>query len=831
MKILRAVLLLVACVGVFYGANNSFGLVPPLGKFLDPFAGFWQNGRAQDVVPEVLTISGLQHEVNVVWDDRQIPHIFADNSMDLYLAQGYLTARARLWQMDFTKRVTAGRLSELFGSRMIDFDRFYRRIGMVSGAEVALEVMMDDPESGPAVNAYCKGVNAFINELDYKNLPVEYKILGYEPEEYTPMDVALLLKSFQYQLAFHGNDASLTRTKAVFGPGTMDLLYPLLPAISEPVIPEGETWDFEPIEVAQPPLPGGPGPPPGPSLGVRDNNRDTGEPMLSSPRRSDRPMEAPAIGSNNWVVSGSRTQSGVPLLANDPHLSLTLPSVWYECQLSAPGLNVYGVIPPGAPGIIFGFNEKIAWGITNAQTDVLDWYEIKFTDSTNSAYYYDGQPRPTRLRVEEIHVKGGETVYDSVIYTHYGPVCYLKGEAPFDDDVPPGCAMRWTGLEPSNEMRAILSLNYAADYDEFRASLSELSCPQLNFVYADLEGDIGIVHNGRFPLRWLDQGSTIMDGSLSGYEWQGWIPNAHIPDIRNPVRGYLSSANQHPTDSDYPYWLGWNWISVDRASRINERLEELTAATLDDMMDLQNDVHNYHARHVLPTMLSVIDRDILSESERVAFDEISAWDYEHSADAIPPRLFTYWWWWLNHELWDDDMDTPQGSLAWPSRDVTEQILLSAVLSPFWDNINTEEPESRSDIVIEAFISAFDQLTSDFGPYGTAWTVSESRGTTIRHLARVPGFGSGKLATGGTKTTVNATQAHYGPTWRMIVSLERPIRAWGVIAGGQSGHPGSQFYDIDLKDWVNGSYREFLFLQSAHDDRDRLISRTRLEPQS
>jgi penicillin amidase len=320
MKWIRAAILLLLAAGTAFVLGTRFGLIPPLGKFLDPATGFWQNGRGVDELPTVLALTELQDTVHVVWDDRQIPHIFASNKHDLYFAQGYLTARARLWQMDFVPRAAAGRLSEIIGPSMLTYDKHQRRIGMLWGAEKDTAAMQADSVSGPAIRAYAAGVNSYRTSLEPEDLPVEFKMLDYEPEEFTVLSVALVLKSFQQTLTFRNSDLALSYSWRAMDSSMFHMLYPSISPFPEPVIPSGTNWDFDPM-----PLPGPPPPLPyRPAKSVGESGYTQRDQLRAGP---------PVIGSNNWVVSGSRSITGRPFLANDMHLGLSLPGVWYECHM------------------------------------------------------------------------------------------------------------------------------------------------------------------------------------------------------------------------------------------------------------------------------------------------------------------------------------------------------------------------------------------------------------------------------------------------------------------------------------------------------------------
>ena len=290
------------------------------------------------------------------------------------------------------------------------------------------------------------------------------------------------------------------------------------------------------------------------------------------------------VGSNNWAVSGKKTKSGFPILCDDPHLQLTLPSIWYEVQLSAPGLNVRGVSLPGAPGVVIGFNEKIAWGVTNAGSDVLDFYQLRFRDQQRREYAWGETWRPLTWRREEVRVRGGKTVVENVPYTHLGPVPFATSRPGMPDWIPDGAAMRWTGHDASTILDALYRLNRARGYEDFKAAIAGFDCPAQNFAYAGSDGRIAIWHNGKFPLRARGQGRYLLDGSDPQSEWAGWVPMDRVPAMEDPERGFVSSANQSPTDDAYPYYLGWDYGTFERGRRINELLEAATAISGADMV-------------------------------------------------------------------------------------------------------------------------------------------------------------------------------------------------------------------------------------------------------
>lgn len=777
------------------------GQVPPLGPFLNPSSGFWANAETQYPTNYSLTLdhNALSEPVNVYFDEHNIPHIFAENDRDLYFAQGYITARDRLWQMEMQTHAAAGRLSEILGPQMLDYDRYQRRIGMVYGAEQSLEGIMENDTTAQVVKAYSTGVNEWIRQLDPAEMPLEYKILNYEPEKWTPLKTALLLKYMTYTLASNHEDVRMSNTRTHFGDDFIQNVLDIHPEWNDPVIPPSREWNFKPEQVNKP-----------------------GDDFTPSLVEDILPFQAdPANGSNNWAVDGSKTKSGYPILANDPHLGLSLPSIWYAVQLHSPNQNTMGASLPGAPSIIVGFNEHAAWGTTNVGADVWDWYEIEFRDSTLAEYRYDGQWRSTKQRVEEIRVKGEETVQDTVTYTHHGPVVQSSGDKPMRSGIPKYHAMRWIGHEKSNEINFFLNINRAQNHEDYRKALRYYHSPAQNWVFAD-SSDIAITAAGKYPLKWNQQGRYISNGSNPAYDWQGWIPFEHIPSVRNPERGFVSSANQDITDDSYPYYLDDDFAPFERGKRINDRLSEMEEITPSDMQQLQLDTHSYHAEKALPLMLDHLQTDSLSENRKKYAELLSDWDFKNEGNATAPSIFYYWWEALYKAIWDDEYGSADIPLQRPSRDQTVHLMRNKPNASWFDNINTSDAESLSDLINNSFATALKNLENDHGYDAQNWQWGNVNTTNIPHLGEIPGLGRNNLFTDGGAESINATRGSHGPSWRMIVQLGPRVKAWGIYPGGQSGNPGSNLYENMIDDWNAGELYRLNFMKEEP-DKDKFNS--------
>lgn len=765
-------------IGFVVILDHKWGAIPPLGRLLSPQEGFWQNATpiSKDY-NEQLNLPGLKGKTEVWLDDRMVPHIFAENDADAYYVEGYMHARDRLWQMELQILAASGRLSEILGSKLLNYDRMQRRTGMVYGAELALKEMEADPVTKTAVESYTAGINAYINSLTPASLPIEYKLLNYKPRPWVSLNSALLLKSMAQDLAGGVNDLEYTNARRLFSKTDFDLMYPDFDDSIDPIIPAGTKYEAATVKAVPPP----------------DSIMRLSGALLKF--KEDKPD--PDNGSNNWAVAGSKTRSGAPILCSDPHLGLRLPSIWYEVQIHTPEMNVYGASLPGAPGVIIGFNDHIAWGVTNGSEDVKDFYQMQFREG-HKQYLFNGTYRDADQRVEKINIRDGKPYYDTVAYTVWGPVVY---DNTFPDTTAGQqfLAMRWKALDASNEILTFLKLNKAHNYDDYLAALKYYGCPAQNFVFASKQGDIGLWHNGLYPLRWKDQGKWIMPGSDSSFAWQGYIPMDQNPHMRNPERAFVSSANQHPADSTFPY----NYIGdydLFRGKRINEVLSAMNQITVQDMMLLQNDNMNLFARAAMPLLKKHISN--ITPEEQPYWKILQEWNLQNSPDSKGATIFYILWDQLQNLIWNDDMGSVALQMPWEKTTLNWLIRDSSM--HFIDNINTPEKETLSSLVQQAFKVTTDSVRVLEGRKILEW--GRYRGTDIKHLTRsLPSFSAMNLYTGGGRHIVNATKKGHGPSWRMVVQLSDKTEAYGIYPGGQSGNPGSPFYDNAIQDWVQGKY--------------------------
>lgn len=797
MRIIPFAISSVVTVGLVVVLSMKWGPAPPFGKFLSPQQGFWQNAEAVDKdFSASLDFPELKGNSNVYFDERLVPHIFADNDEDAYFIQGYLHAKFRLWQMEFQTMATAGRISEIIGDRALNYDREQRRMGLTFAAENMVKGIDGDPRTRSAVNAYTAGVNAWIDNLTESKLPLEYKLLDYKPERWSNLKTALFVKQLTKTLAGYGygNDFQYTSLLTVFTDDQVKMLFPYAPDTLSPIIPKGTVYDQPAVTAVKPAT----------SDSVYLKLTDSIK-VIST----DKPT--PGVGSNNWAVSGSKTRSGAPILCNDPHLDLNFPSIWYELQMNTPTFNGYGVSFPGIPGVVIGFNDSIAFGFTNGGVDVMDFYKVRFQDDSKKKYWSDGQWKDTRIKIEEIKVKGGATVLDTVAYTHFGPVMYDKSFTNVSSDGE-AVAIRWKAHDQSNELLMWWNLDRAKNYQDYSEAIKFLECPVQNIAFASKTGDIALWQQGSVPLRWARQGAYLMPGEDDSYAWQGYIPQQENPHAYNPERGFVSSANQRAADNTYPYYVPGDF-SVYRGIRINDRLSNMEQITPQDMMKLQNDNFNEKASIFRPTLLKYTDPKKLDAEEQRLLALFSSWNLENNVTEKGPTIFEAWVDTLMVKVWRDELSRVKDPIYphestlvdWMGRDST---------FAYADDITTPQVETNTDVVTASFKAVAPRLLTLEREGKLDWGSNNT--LTIFHLLRTGAlpFAKEGISNGGGSEIVNATRGTFGPSWRMVVQLTANTEAYGVYPGGQSGNPGSRFYDNFVDTWTHGQYYPLWVMKKA-----------------
>ena len=805
MRVLPFLLSAAVTTGLVIALNTSFKIgatyAPPFGKFLSPQHGYLQNAEsANENFSADLNFPQLSGKVNIYFDERLVPHVFAEQENDAYFAQGFLHAKFRLWQMEMQIRFASGRVSEVVGAseKALNIDRDFRRLGMVYAAENALAELEQDPTIKAECDAYTAGVNAYIETLTEKKYPIEYKLLGYAPEKWSNLKTMLFLKLMSFDLAAHEDDFEMTNARSFFSADDFGKLFPAVQDSLDPIIPKGTLFEKQKVFPLSPKD----------ADSLYFNNKDIAFENENKPDRDN--------GSNNWAVSGKKTKSGAPILCNDPHLGLNLPSLWYEMQISAPGFNAYGATFPGSPGIIIGFNDSCAFGFTNGGRDVRDYYEIKFKDDSRKEYLFNGEWKPTRFRVDSIHIKGATDYIDSVAYVQLGnnwcPVMYDKKYNGGKSTGQKNYAVRWTAHDRSDELRIFNMLDHAKNYADYSAAVVNLHTPGQNCVFACKNGDIAIRTQGDWPAKWKGQGDFVMPGIDSSYLWQGMIPQDEVPYQYNPERGFISSANQKPVEETYPYYIGRDY-PMYRGIAINKKLSAMNNITAQDMMAMQTDNYNTPAAMLMPLVLKNMQIAQLNADEKKYYDLLQGWNLRNDVGSKGATVFELWWKEFDSTVYNDEYARAPKPIMRPFESTLLEAILKDSAYKFLDNVNTVTKETLADDITAAFKTACITLKKAETQGVLEW--EKYKGTHITHLSRaLPSFNSKNLAVGGGPHTINAAKSDHGPSWRMIVSLTPQTEAYGVYPGGQNGNPGSKYYDNFIDQWAAGKYYTLWMMTSA-----------------
>jgi penicillin G amidase len=805
MRIILFILTATITTGLVILLNTKLVLPAPLGKLLSPQHGVWQNAEsASENFTADLKFPQLNAKTNVYFDDRLVPHIFAEQENDAYFVQGYLHAKFRLWQMELQTFAAAGRASEILGEKGLNHDREFRRLGMVYAAEIAEQEANKDTIIKAACDAYTAGVNAYINTLTESSLPLEYKLIGYKPELWTNLKTSLFLKYMSYDLAAHEDDFEMTNAKSFFTADDFAKLFPAVQDSLDPIIPKGTPFQKQKVFPKAPAN----------IDSVYFNNKDV---IVTEEQKPDREN-----GSNNWAVSGKKTKSGAPILCNDPHLVLNLPSLWYEVQISTPAFNAYGVSFPGAPGVIIGYNDSCAFGFTNGGRDVRDYYEIQFKDDTREEYLFNGAYHATIFRIDTIKIKDKPDFIDSVAYVQLGnnwcPVMYDKNFSGSRSTNNKNYAVRWTAHDPSNELKIFNMLNHAKNYADYLAAVTNLHTPGQNCVFACKSGDIAIRTQGNWPAKWKGQGDFVMPGTDSSYLWQGMVPQDEVPYQYNPERGFVSSANQKPVSETYPYYLGRNY-PVYRGFEINRRLNKMANITPQDLMALQTDNYNAFAQMMIPLFIKNIKAAELSSDEQKYFEFLKNWNLRNDAGSKGATVFELLWKNFKDTVFKDEFAKAPKVIMYPFESSLLEGLLKDTAYKFLDNIATPQKETLADDITAALKKTALELKQAEIAGKLNW--EKYKATHIDHLAKLPEFSKTNLPIGGGTHNINATRETHGPSWRMVISLTKQTEAYGVYPGGQSGNPGSKYYDNFVGHWAAGKYY-LLWMMAKGEENDKRV---------
>ncbi len=792
MKLLKIFIAIITSIGWFYIMEISWKIgdnyLPPVGKFFHPHVGFWNNVRMVSSPKLDLKLVNAEYDGDVYFTDRLVPHIVADDLANAYFLQGYVHARMRLWQMDFATRAAEGRLSEIVGKAAVEFDKLKRRKGLAESAKVSDSLWKKDTQNYALVEAYAAGVNFYIDRLRYKDLPIEFKLMNYWPEKWRPYRSSLFHKSMAEILCGRDYDIELTNAKMFFGKD-FDLLFPELDSLTDPVVSGVKEWGFK-LEN-------------GKALPQTAEADSTYYPI--DQEEADR-----GLGSNNWAIGPRKSATANPILCNDPHLTLTLPCIWFEQQIMTRDMNVYGVTFPGIPSVVIGFNKDIAWGVTNAGWDMVDWYSVQWKDDRKLLYKKGTHWVKAKLRIEEIKVRYGDSVIDTVRITDWGPVVYTESPSP-----KAGLAMRWIIHEPSEsfELNVFKELNRAKTFDDYRSAISSFPYPAQNFAFASKNGDIAMTVQGKMPIKRSQQGRFVERASDSAAYWNTYLPAKWNPHCKNPSRGFVSSANQRSTDLTFPVYYNDGDFRDYRGAIINQKLRSKEKWTVEEMKAMQSDVFSLKASMALPFFLSHLSENQCSNPlAKSVIDKLQDWDYRYTAESKSPSYFQVWMSSFYNLCWDEiTQDTQYRHVALPGQPRTIDLMKKQPHSKYFDLQSTDKKESAYDIIQLAFDSV---MAYALNPVTGNKTWAEQKNAVISHMARIPAFSVSKLKAAGTEDVINAHTSTFGPSWRMVVELTKDgPHAFGVFPGGQHGHPGHPHYKDMIDAWLKGRHYPLFF---AHD---------------
>ncbi len=804
----------------------------------------------------IIAIPGLESEVKVQRDEWGIAQIYAASSHDLFLAQGYVTAQDRFWQMDFWRHIGTGRLSEMFGESQLDKDRFLRTMGWKKLAQQEFAETLD-AQTKDNLQAYAEGVNAYLANHQGNALSLEYAVLklinrNYRPEPWQPIHSILWGKVMAYDLSTNlGDEIERSILLKSLPQARVDELFPLYPQEFPVIVPDFQVAAKEVKNITEDIN----------LLALQDIT-----PSLKSIASNVTAMEeilgttGMGVGSNSWTISGKRTSTGKPIVADDPHLAVQMPSIWYELGLHCNSIsnsvnnsinkncpyNVTGFTFAGVPGVIVGHNNRIAWGVTNVMSDTMDLYVEKINPENPNQYEVNGKWVDMQLVKEEIQVASSEPVNQIIRYTKHGPI--LSDVVPqlgkFGENsliqIPNNYAvsLRWNALEPSTLIAAIPEINRAQNWQEFRVAASKFDIAAQNLIYADVDGNIGYQMPGKTPIRQQGDGRYPVPGWDNKHEWQGYIDFEELPRSFNPARGYIITANNAVVDESYPYIITKDWVRGYRAKRIEEMIKDANRPlSLADIELIQGDNLNLNARDLMPILKSMSFDDSRIENARQLLVD---WDLKLQIESPASAIFETFWKKLLAVTFHDELPEdyyPGGGDRWYA------VVKNLVEQPnnlWWDNRNTESVENRDEILKQAFVEAVNELENTLGNNPEKWTWGKLHQIKFRNVTLGKSgvaaieqlFNRGTYQAAGDGETINANrwkankssfEVTHIPSLRMIIDLAKFDNSQAIHSTGQSGHAFNRHYTDMIEPWRDVKYHSMLW----EDDIDEKAESTLL----
>lgn len=821
LSVIATAIVLLLCV-------QGLGALPALGPTFNPDTGAWTMAiDAKNPTNTSLRLAGLQGPVQVKFEANGTPHVIATNDHDLFLAMGYLHAKFRLLQMDLMRRQGESKLSAIAGKAALPSDEFEYQLGLTRTAQAEWDQMRPGDETREALVAYAQGVNAIItDETASGHLPALFKLLGYQPERWTPLDSLVIQGVMTQSLSL--SDTPLHYSYLVKSLG-MERTMAWFP---QNALNEQRPWDPGPYQQLAPaPLPTIQGTQTGQTAQSTQSGHVTqqiGDATLQAASSiismlSQLPPTAIHTfpNSNAWAVDGTMTASGKPLMAGDPHLEETLPSTWYQIDAWSPNYQFSGVSIPGLPAILIGHNAHISWTLTNGQNQQSLYYAEQTDAAHPGQYFWNGSWHQLQKLQYSIPVKGESPHSLTVELTAQGPIVTRFGLT---------MALWWAGAVPSHDLQAMLGVMRASNFGEFRSALKNWGAPSQTVVYADDQGNIGEQSAGYYPLVKSGQPWLPLPGTGES-DVVGTIPFEALPTLFNPPTHFVFAANQRPVDASYPYFIGTpldGWDQGYRADQIYHHLSGAQHLTVQDMQNLQLDTHDYMAQQFVPPLLDALANAKLTPQEQQAADLMRKWDYnmniESPAATIWNRFLHHYVYDAVHPWWDfyhvPENQDPKGLRYTPDGGSSAFQALGQNLL-YWDQVEPNNPifslpngthRSASDVLRESFSHTVDALSKRFGPDPNQWTWGKWNQHEIPSVLPIDSLGYGPYPHGGDNRVINSEDitgrvqkiATAGPSWRFIMDWSTG-QGEGVYPGGESENPLSPWYTNQISAWWNGHY--------------------------
>ncbi|MBN2571285.1 MAG: penicillin acylase family protein [Ignavibacteriales bacterium] len=745
-----------------------------------------------------IDISGLKSSVKIYRDSCAIPYIIAENDEDAMFALGYVHAQERMFQMDMFRRAGEGRLSEIFGSQTVFYDKLFKTLGLYKLIKENYNKYSN--ESKKFLEAYSNGVNAFINKTN-GNFPIEFKLLEYEPYKWKPEHSLLILKMMAWQLNISWwTDIVFTHLVQKLGAEKVRDILPDYPENTPTIIP---TSISNYPEVA---------------LDLIRLDRDF---------RQFIGFNGTHIGSNNWVINGKKSSSGKPIMANDPHLSLSAPGQWFVVVIKSPQLNAQGFTIPGVPGIVIGNNSDISWALTNIMADDCDFYNEIF-DSTGTKYLFNNDWHELKIYRDSIVIKDSLTIDFEIKATHRGPIISevhtFNKLFPNEYQNKSQMSIKWTALDFSDEQLAMIKLNKAKNWNDFKDGLKHYVAPGQNFIYADKEGNIGYVFGARLPIRGTNNTSFVFDGTTDSDDWKGYVPYDQVPKLFNPTRNFIATAN-NKTDKNFEYHITNLWEPNSRIEKINELLINKTKHSVQDFMSYQMDFYSNYAKNIVPYILNAFqDFEIKDKNLLLSLELLSKWDFIMHENNQTPLIYSVFYKFLLENIFLDEMgDALFNEYIFvaniPYRVINQ--LFEKNESSWFDNITTNNFESRDDIIRKSLSEALDYLEKKFGKHIVNWQWGNAHQISFMHTFHGVSdllnetFDLGHFRIGGDGTTIFLSQYQLndqfdvilGPSMRYIYDFANPDEFYFILPTGQSGNVLSEHYNDMIDFWLKGKYHK------------------------